>query len=49
MGGHALRAKAQRFIDQTDAEKPLAEMTQQIRALKEELAALKEAKQGEAA
>jgi hypothetical protein len=38
MGGHALRAKAQRFIEQTDAEKPLAEMTQRIRELEEKLA-----------
>lgn len=50
MGGHALRAKAQRFIEQTDAEKPLAEMTQRIRELEDKLAAALEAtKEKEAA
>jgi hypothetical protein len=44
MGGQALRAKAQRFIEQTETEKPLAEMTQRIRELEEKLTAALEAK-----
>jgi len=44
MGGQALRAKAQRFIEQTEAEKPIAEMTQRIRELEEKLALALEAK-----
>jgi hypothetical protein len=44
MGGQALRAKAQRFIEQTEAEKPLAELTQRIRELEEKLALALEAK-----
>ena len=40
----ALRAKAQRFIEQTEAEKPLAEMAQRIRELEEKLALALEAK-----
>lgn len=44
MGGHALRDRAQRFIQQVDAEKPVAELTQQVEALKAEIARLKESK-----
>ncbi len=44
MGGNALRAKAQRFIEQTDAEKPLQAMEQRIRELEEKLALAVESK-----
>jgi hypothetical protein len=42
MGGHALRDRAKRFLEQVDAEKPIAELTQQVEALKAELAAMRE-------
>lgn len=45
MGAHALRDRAKRFVEQVAAEKPIAEMTQQIEALKAEIAALKEQKE----
>jgi hypothetical protein len=42
MGGHALRERAKRFLEQVDAEKPIAELTQQVEALKAEIAAMRE-------
>jgi len=45
MGGHALRAKAQRFIEQTEAEKPMMAMEQRIRELEDKLALALETKQ----
>lgn len=45
MGGHALRERAQRFIDQASAEQPIAELTQQVETLKAQLQALQERKE----
>ena len=45
MGGHALRQKAQRFLDQAKDERPLAEALQRIRELEEQLKADKIARE----
>ena len=45
MGGNALREKAQRFLAHVEAEKPVAELTQQLEALKAEIAAMREQKE----
>lgn len=49
MGGHALRDRARRFVEQVDAEKPVAELMQQVETLKAEIAALKDQKKEVAA